>query len=265
MIYPMKKLFFFSILASLFLYSCSLLTATKEEIKPQTTISKDVIGKLKLRTIYPNIESKTAIDEWGYEYDSASANLKQQTRYDVNTFPKRILNYLTYKYDSSKRLQSTQLFSRNVNAPSGFIVTEETTFKYTKDSLSLLTEKVVVNSQNNTARTFRYVYEKKRLLRMTNPALTPPGYVTYEYNTAGNKARENRYSSLNLIYEYTTFVYSSSDTLLARSSVFDPDNTARTITTYQYNKDKKRTVEEVKQQKLATNQSNFVIKYTYYE
>jgi len=128
-----------------------------------------------------------------------------------------------------------------------------------------LSEKVVLNSQNNTARTFRYVYNGNRLVRMTNPALTPPGYVTYEYNSAGSKTRENRYSSLNLTYEYTTFVYSSSDTLLARSTVFDPDNTARTITSYQYNSNKKRTVEDVKQQKLATSQSNFVVKYTYYE
>lgn len=261
----MKKLFFFSILASLFLYGCSLLTATKEEIKPQATTPKEVIGKVKLRTIYPTLESQTPIDEWGYEYDSASGNIKQQTRYDVNSFPKRVLSYIVYKYDSTKRLQSTQLFSRNINAASGFSVTEETTFKYTNDTLRLLTERVVLNSQNNTARTFRYVYERNRLLRMTNPALTPPGYVTYEYNTAGNKARENRYSHLNLIYEYTTFTYSSSDTLLARSTVFDPDNSARTITTYQYNSNRKRTVEEVRQQKLATNQSNFVVKYTYYE
>ncbi len=261
----MKKLFFFSILASLFLYGCDLLSPVKEEVKPIEAISKDIIGKVKLRTIYPSLESQVALDEWGYEYDSAGGRLKQQTRYDVNTFPKRILNYIVYKYDSSNRVLSTQLFSRNVNSPSGFTITEETTFKYTKDSISVLSEKVVLNSQNNTARTFRYTYEKNRLVRMTNPALTPPGYVTYEYNRDGNKIRENRYSSLNLTYEYTTFVYSSSDTLLARSTVFDPDNSARTITTYQYNSSKKRTVEDVKQQKLATSQSNFVVKYTFYE
>jgi hypothetical protein len=261
----MKKLFFFSILASLFLYGCDLLSPATEEVKPVEAISKDIIGKVKLRTIYPNLESQVAIDEWGYDYDSTGGKLKQQTRYDVNTFPKKILNYIVYKYDSSNRVLSTQLFSRNINSPSGFIMTEETTFKYTKDSLSVLSEKVVLNSQNNTARTFRYTYEKNRLVRMTNPALTPPGYVTYEYNINGNKIRENRYSSLNLAYEYTTFVYSSSDTLLARATVFDPDNSARTITTYQYNSSKKRTLEEVKQQKLATSQSNFVVKYTYYE
>lgn len=262
----MKKLFFFSILASLFLYGCDLLSPAKEEVKPVEAISKNIIGKLKLRTIYPNLESRTAIDEWGYEYDSAGGRLKQQTRYDVNTFPKRILNYIVYKYDSSNQVVSTQLFSRNVNSPSGFAITEETTFKYSKDSINkVLLERVVLNSQNNTARTFRYTYEENRLVRMTNPALTPPGYVTYEYNSDGNRIRENRYSSLNLAYEYTTFVYSSSDTLLVRSTVFDPDNSARTITTYQYNSSKKRTLEEVKQQKLATSQSNFVVKYTYYE
>ncbi len=251
-------------MGSLFMYGCSLLNAPKEDEKPVVATPKEVIGKLKSRTIYPTLESQTAIDEWGYEYDS-TGRLKQQTRYDVNTFPKRTLSYIAYKYDSAGLVQSTQLFSRNVNAPSGFIVTEESSFRYSKDSLKLLTERIVTNRQNNTAGTFRFTYNGKRLVRMTNPALNPPGYVTYEYNSAGNKSRENRYSSLNLIYEYTTFTYSSSDTLLARSTQFEPDNTARTITTYQYNQDKKRTLEDVRQQKLATNQSNFVIRYSYYE
>jgi YD repeat-containing protein len=260
----MKKIFLFLTISSLFVYSCSLLNAPKEDEKTAAVTPKDIVGKLKSRTIYPTLESQTAIDEWGYEYDS-TGRLKQQTRYDVNTFPKRVLSYITYKYDSANLVQSTQLFSRNINAPAGFVVTEESTFRYSKDSLRLLTERIVTNRQNNTAGTFRFTYNGKRLVRMTNPALNPPGYVTYEYNADGNRTRENRYSSLNLVYQYTTFTYSSSDTLLARSTLYEPDNTARTITTYQYNQEKKRTLEDIRQQKLATNQSNFVVRYSYYE
>lgn len=261
----MKKVFFFLIGMSIFIYSCSLLQAPQIEEKSTQETPKNIIGKLKSRIIYPNLESQSVIDEWGYEYDS-TGRLKQQIRYEPNSFPKRILNYVVYKYDSANRVTSSQFFSPNVNTPTGFAVTEETTYRYTRDSLSLLTARIVTNTQNNTTRTFGFIYSSNnRLLRMTNPALTPPGYVTYEYNSVGNKTRENRHSHLNLIYEYTTFAYSSADTLLARSTVFDPDNTARTITTYQYDKDKRRTLEDVRQQKLATNQSNFVVRYRYYE
>ncbi|MCU0389821.1 MAG: hypothetical protein MUE81_01755 [Thermoflexibacter sp.] len=259
----MKKIFFFLIISSLFVYGCSLLNAPQIEEKEEEKTAENIIGKLKRRAIFPTLDAQSPIDEWVYEYNK-DGGLEKMTRNDVNTLPKRVLNYTMYEYDSAKRLKSSQLFTRNVNVASGFSLIEERTYKYSPDSISLLLEEVVVNRQNNTARTFRYTYSGKRLIRMTNPALNPPGYVTYEYNGAGNRSRENRYSHLNLIYEYTTFTYST-DTLLVRSTVFDPDNTARTITTYQYNKDRKRTIEEVRQQKLATNQSNFVVKYEYYE
>lgn len=262
----MKKTFFFLIGISIFIYSCSLLQAPQIDDKPVAETPKNIIGKLKSRIVYPTLEAQTSIDEWGYEYDS-TGRLKQQTRYEPNSFPKRVLSYLTYKYDSVGRVSSSQFFTRNINATSGFNIIEETTYRYSRDSLSQLLARVVTNTQNNTTRTFSFTYSSnRRLLRMTNPALTPPGYVTYEYTSTGNKTRENRYSSLNLIYEYTTFAYiSSTDTLLTRSTVFDPDNTARAITVYQYDKDSRRTLEDVKLQKLATNQSNFVVRYSYYE
>jgi hypothetical protein len=260
----MRKTFFFLIGVSVFIYSCSLLQAPLPEDEPVAETPKNIIGKLKSRIIYPDLNSQTVIDEWGYEYDS-TGRLKQQTRYEPNSFPKRVLNYVTYKYDSSNRVTNSQFFSRNINAATGFSVTEETAYRYSRDSLSLLLSRIVSNTSNNTTRTFSFTYNGRRLVRMTNPALTPPGYVTFEYNSAGNKTRENRHSSLNLIYEYSTFTYSSADTLLARSTIFDPDNTARVITTYQYDVQKRRTLEDVRQQKLATNQSNVVIRYTYYE
>lgn len=258
----MKKLFLYIFVISSLAYSCSLLNAPKiEEIEKEET-PESVIGKLKRRAIFPNLDAKNPIDEWIYEY-SKEGVLEKMTRYDVNSLPKRIINYTTYEYDSAKRLKNAQLFARDINAASGFSLTEERTYKYSSDSLSLLLEEIVSNLQNNTSRIFRYTYSNGRLIRMTNPALNPPGYVTYEYNGVGNKSRENRYSHLNLMYEYTTFTYST-DTLLIRSTVFDPDNSVRTIISYQYNKDRKRTIEEVRQQKLATNQSNYVIRYEYY-
>ncbi|SFF28403.1 hypothetical protein [Thermoflexibacter ruber] len=258
----MKRLFLFICIISSLAYSCSLLNAPKiEEIEKEGT-PENVIGKLKRRAIFPNLDAKNPIDEWIYEYNKEGV-LEKMTRYDVNSLPKRIINYTTYEYDSAKRLKNAQLFARNINTSSGFSLTEERTYKYSPDSLSLLLEEIVSNLQNNTSRTFRYTYSNRRLIRMTNPALNPPGYVTFEYNGAGNKSRENRYSHLNLIYEYTTFTYST-DTLLTRSTVFDPDNSVRTIISYQYNKDRKRTLEEVRQQKLATNQSNYIVRYEYY-
>ena len=244
----MKYLVF--LFASLLVFACTNEQISNPIISP---IDESTIG-VKSKVFYAYLESKQMLSIEDFEYDKLGL-LHKKNYYGGNR--EMIYHYELFNYDNNNLISKLNYHS-NINSPTGFILLDSTIYSFSGNIL--IAEKKYFPFAYYYEK-YDYEYDEKYLIKKTkyhNSELET--FIDYEYEDE-KLQKETLYDKTGNVIYIDKYFYE--ENCLMEIHRYSKNGELLTKTTYNYNTEGKRIVENIEVIAMYLSIHSHIIRYEY--